>query len=80
MAHRAVDAVLGPRTIKHETVATEAAASTPAPAPTANTFGGSDACLVHSKAFQDVCSFPASLLSWIFILILIHEWCVSGVH
>ena len=48
MAHRAVDAVMGPRTIQHETVASEAAA---APAPS---MGGSDACGVHNKAFQDV--------------------------
>ncbi|XP_047976088.1 uncharacterized protein C6C3.02c-like [Salvia hispanica] len=47
MAHRAVDAVMGPRTIQHETVASEAAA---APAPS---MGGSDACGVHNKAFQD---------------------------
>ncbi|KAI3445804.1 hypothetical protein Pfo_002469 [Paulownia fortunei] len=50
VAHRAVDAVLGPRTIQHETVASEAAA---APASTATSGGGSDACSVHSKAFQD---------------------------
>ncbi|KAG2704951.1 hypothetical protein I3843_05G029200 [Carya illinoinensis] len=50
VAHRAVDAVMGPRTIQHETVASEAAA---APAPTTNSFGGSDACNIHSKAFQD---------------------------
>ncbi|XP_057787969.1 uncharacterized protein C6C3.02c-like [Salvia miltiorrhiza] len=49
MAHRAVDAVMGPRTIQHETVASEAAA---APAPSAS-MGGSEACGVHSKAFQD---------------------------
>ncbi|KAL5787844.1 hypothetical protein ACOSP7_004793 [Xanthoceras sorbifolium] len=48
MAHRAVDAVMGPRTIQHETVVSEAAA-----APTTNSFGASDACNVHSKAFQD---------------------------
>lgn len=48
VAHRAVDAVMGPRTIQHETVASEAAA---APAPS---MGGSDACNMHSKAFQDV--------------------------
>jgi len=54
VAHRAVDAVMGPRTIQHEAVVTEAAAA--APAPTANTFGG-DACNVHTKAFQDVCFF-----------------------
>ncbi|KAL2460371.1 Cox19-like CHCH family protein [Abeliophyllum distichum] len=50
VAHRAVDAVMGPRTIQRETVASEAAA---APVPTATTIGGSDACNVHSKAFQD---------------------------
>lgn len=52
VAHRAVDAVMGPRTIQHEAVVSEAAA---APAATANSFG-SDACGVHSKAFQDVCT------------------------
>nr|DAD22162.1 TPA_asm: hypothetical protein HUJ06_023625 [Nelumbo nucifera] len=52
VAHRAVDAVLGPRTIQHETVVSEAAAA--APAPTMNNVG-SDACNIHSKAFQDVC-------------------------
>ncbi|KAG8368587.1 hypothetical protein BUALT_Bualt15G0061000 [Buddleja alternifolia] len=50
VAHRAVDAVMGPRTIQHETVASEAAAA-PAPAPTS--MGGADACNMHSKAFQD---------------------------
>lgn len=53
VAHRAVDAVLGPRTIQHETVVTEAAASVP----TMNSVGGADACSSHSKAFQDVCTF-----------------------
>ncbi|CAD6258913.1 unnamed protein product [Miscanthus lutarioriparius] len=43
MAHRVVDAVLGPRTIQHETVVSEAAA------PAMDT----DACSIHSKAFQD---------------------------
>lgn len=52
VAHRAVDSVLGPRTIQHETVASEVAA---APAPAANSMGGADACNIHSKAFQDVC-------------------------
>ncbi|KAJ7946794.1 Cox19-like CHCH family protein [Quillaja saponaria] len=51
VAHRAVDAVMGPRTIQHETVVSEAASA--APAPTANSFGGSDGCGVHTKAFQD---------------------------
>ncbi|KAK4377213.1 hypothetical protein RND71_003509 [Anisodus tanguticus] len=48
VAHRAVDAVMGPRTIQHETVASQAAA---AAAPTSG--AGSDACSMHSKAFQD---------------------------
>lgn len=49
VAHRAVDAVMGPRTIQHETVASEAPA---AAAPTTSS-AGSDACSVHTKAFQD---------------------------
>ncbi|CAM8904245.1 unnamed protein product [Rhodiola kirilowii] len=50
MAHRAVDSIMGPRTIQHETVASEAAA----PAATSSSFGGSsDACSIHSKAFND---------------------------
>lgn len=49
MAHRAVDAVMGPRTIQHETVVTEAAGASPAPIN--NSVG--DACGIHSKAFQD---------------------------
>uniref|UniRef100_A0A0A9G0C6 CHCH domain-containing protein n=1 Tax=Arundo donax TaxID=35708 RepID=A0A0A9G0C6_ARUDO len=48
MAHRAVDAVMGPRTIQHETVVSEAAVAAPA-APVSN----ADACSIHSKAFQD---------------------------
>ncbi|KAL2513601.1 Cox19-like CHCH family protein [Forsythia ovata] len=50
VAHRAVDAVVGPRTIQHETVGSEAAT---APAHATNSMGGSDSCSVHSKAFQD---------------------------
>lgn len=53
VAHRAVDAVMGPRTIQHETVVSEAAASA---APTMSNGGGLDSCGAHSKAFQDVCS------------------------
>ncbi|GAY67598.1 hypothetical protein WN943_025031 [Citrus x changshan-huyou] len=51
VAHRAVDAVVGPRTIQHETVVSEAAAS--APASGTNSFASADACGIHSKAFQD---------------------------
>lgn len=50
VAHRAVDSVFGPRTIQHEVAATG-----PPPASAANKLGG-DACNVHAKAFQDVCS------------------------
>ncbi|CAN6482325.1 unnamed protein product [Victoria cruziana] len=50
IAHRAVDAVLGPRTIQHETVVPQASA---APAAAVNSMSGSDACSVHSKSFQD---------------------------
>ena len=65
VAHRAVDSVMGPRTVQHEVTGPAAAA----PAPTANSVGG-DACTVHSKAFQDVCVsiflvLPSSvLLCW----------------
>ncbi|KAJ0077970.1 hypothetical protein Patl1_37095 [Pistacia atlantica] len=52
VAHRAVDAVMGPRTIQHETVISEAAAAA-APAPTTNSLASPDACGIHSKAFQD---------------------------
>uniref|UniRef100_A0A5B6ZSM0 Putative hemiasterlin resistant protein 1-like n=1 Tax=Davidia involucrata TaxID=16924 RepID=A0A5B6ZSM0_DAVIN len=51
VAHRAVDSVLGPRTVQHETAVSESAAAAPAPA--MNSVGGSDACNIHSKAFQD---------------------------
>lgn len=57
MAHRAVDAVMGPRTIQHETVVSEAAAAAPA-APAMN----ADACSIHSKAFQDVCVLTTFML------------------
>ncbi|KAL3621009.1 hypothetical protein CASFOL_035921 [Castilleja foliolosa] len=51
VAHRAVDAVMGPRTIQHEAVASEASA---APAPAAPTsMGLSEACGMQTKAFQD---------------------------
>ncbi|KAH9608752.1 hypothetical protein KSS87_019416 [Heliosperma pusillum] len=46
VAHRAVDAVMGPRTIQHETVGAQEAA--PAAASSA-----ADSCGMHSKAFQD---------------------------
>lgn len=62
VAHRAVDAVMGPRTIQHETAVSEAAAAA-APAPTTSSFAGSDACNIHSKAFQDVSRFSSILIN-----------------
>ncbi|XP_054800284.1 uncharacterized protein LOC129304598 [Prosopis cineraria] len=62
VAHRAVDAVMGPRTIQHETVGSPAAIAAAAPAPTANSLG-SDACNVHSKAFLDCLNSNGSEIS-----------------
>ncbi|CAA0806724.1 Cox19-like CHCH family protein [Striga hermonthica] len=49
VARRAVDAIMGPQTIRHENVVTEAAPL----APVATSMGVSEACNVQSKAFQD---------------------------
>ncbi|KAJ4701485.1 Cox19-like CHCH family protein [Melia azedarach] len=53
VAHRAVDAVMGPRVIHHETVGSSAPAAAPAPAPTTSSLGGADACGGQFKALQD---------------------------
>lgn len=54
IGHRAVDAVLGPRTIHHETVSSAPPAEAfPAASAGGSTSMGSDSCMVHSKAFQD---------------------------
>lgn len=58
MAHRAVDAVMGPRTIQHETVVSEAAASM---TPMDNAAG--DKCGNPSKAFQDCINHYGSDIS-----------------
>ncbi|CAI9777157.1 unnamed protein product [Fraxinus pennsylvanica] len=66
IAHRAVDSILGPRTIRHESVAFSDPAPAPSPAAeatTMNTTGGSDACGVQSKAFQDCLNYHASDIS-----------------
>ncbi|XP_074575390.1 uncharacterized protein LOC141831875 [Curcuma longa] len=71
MAHRVVDAVMGPRTIQHETVVSEAAAAAPAA-----TMGnaGTDACGVHSKAFQDcINNFGSDISKCQFYLDMLHE-------
>ncbi|KAG9132559.1 hypothetical protein Leryth_008472 [Lithospermum erythrorhizon] len=51
VAHRAVDAIAGPRTIQHEHVGAEAPAAAYAPA--ANSMGGAEGCGMQTKAFQD---------------------------
>lgn len=53
IARRAVDAIVGPGVIQHETVAS---ATPVAEASDASRSGsmGRDACSLHSKAFQDV--------------------------
>ncbi|CAI0464026.1 unnamed protein product [Linum tenue] len=59
MAHRAVDAVFGPRTVRHETVA---APQQPAAAMTAAQTADGNACGGHSKALQDcLSSFGADI-------------------
>nr|XP_043626569.1 uncharacterized protein C6C3.02c-like [Erigeron canadensis] len=59
VAHRAVDAIVGPRTIQHEHVGTAA----PQAAPAAATTSFSDACGTHSKAFQDCLNSSGSDIS-----------------
>lgn len=56
IAHRAVDAMMGPRTIRHETVAS----SVPSAAPV---LANSNVCDGQSKAFTDVCSLHLNLVS-----------------
>ncbi|CAI7771290.1 unnamed protein product [Closterium sp. NIES-53] len=54
IAHRAVDAVVGPRTVTHEHVGAADAAPAPAPAAApAVTSASADSCTYHSKAFAD---------------------------
>lgn len=68
VAHRAVDAVMGPRVIQHETVDS----STPSSAPSvASNPGGSDACNVQSKSFQDVGSLFISIVIYNIFLFLL---------
>ncbi|MFS7979338.1 putative cysteine alpha-hairpin motif superfamily [Helianthus anomalus] len=57
VAHRAVDAVMGPRTIRHETV------SAAAPESAATASSNSDACGMHYKAFQDCINSSGSDIS-----------------
>ncbi|KAL5705313.1 hypothetical protein ACHQM5_023632 [Ranunculus cassubicifolius] len=57
VAHRAVEAVMGPRTIKHETVVSEA---TGVSSSAMGGVDGSNACKDHSKAFEDCLSSNGS--------------------
>ena len=49
VAHRAVDSVMGPRTVQHETVTSQA----PEAAGASMGNAGADACNIHSRAFQE---------------------------
>ncbi|KAJ6828218.1 uncharacterized protein M6B38_363965 [Iris pallida] len=70
VAHRAVDAVMGPRTIQHETVASEA----PQVAPAGNAVSGADSCSIHSKAFQDcINNFGSDISKCQFYLDMLNE-------
>lgn len=53
IAHRAVDAVLGPRTVQHEVVQAEAPAAAQTSVPVMSNMSGKDSCVNHSKAFQE---------------------------
>lgn len=66
VAHRAVDAVMGPRVIQHESVDSSAA---PSSVPTAaSNVGGSEVCNGQSKALQDV--------GFVFSMLLITQLCL----
>ncbi|KAK4850224.1 hypothetical protein QYF36_004924 [Acer negundo] len=56
VAHRAVDAVLGPRVIHHKTVTSSSPAVAPEPASAQNAInlGGANACGGQFKTLQDV--------------------------
>ncbi|KAJ1691727.1 hypothetical protein LUZ63_015882 [Rhynchospora breviuscula] len=71
IAHRAVDAVVGPRVVQHEHVTTEAPA---AASPAVNNTMGNDACGIHSKAFQDcVNNFGSDISKCQFYLDMLNE-------
>ncbi|XP_071691658.1 uncharacterized protein [Rutidosis leptorrhynchoides] len=71
VAHRAVDAVMGPRTIRHETVAAPPDVGPPEviipvvgpPEVTVANISYSDACGMHAKAFQDCIKSSGSDIS-----------------
>lgn len=59
IAHRVVDAMMGPRTIRHETVASSVPSAASVPT-------NSDVCDGQSKAFTDVCSLHLNCMSCTF--------------
>ena len=62
IAHRAVDGIMGPRTVTHEHVTSDGQASSgPMEPPHLTTVSGADACANQTKSFQDV-NFLTSLL------------------
>ncbi|XP_042452467.1 hemiasterlin resistant protein 1-like isoform X1 [Zingiber officinale] len=70
LAHRAIEAVLGPRSIKLETVVSPA----PTAPPPVNASLESDACNIHSKAFQDcVNNFGSDVSKCQFYLDVLNE-------
>ena len=60
IAHRAVDAVMGPPTVQHEIVPSD---PTSAPASALGNTAGSNSCMSHSKAFEDCLTHYGSDIS-----------------
>ncbi|KAF3679738.1 hypothetical protein T459_20581 [Capsicum annuum] len=71
VAHRVVDIVMGPRTIQHEAVASQA----PATAAPTNSSASSDACIIHNKAFQHCINSSGSDIGKCqFYMDMLSEW------
>lgn len=72
VAHRAVESVMGPRTIQHEVVGSQAPEGSTAPM--GNTASSVDACSIHSKAFQDcINNFGSDISQCQFYLNMLNE-------
>ena len=54
MAHRAVEGLLGPRTVTHEHVTSDGQALAPIESPHLTTVSGANACVNQAKSFEDV--------------------------
>lgn len=61
MAHRAVDGLMGPRTVTHEHVTSDGQTLAPNTSPQVATVGTTNACVNQAKAFQDVHNFSLFL-------------------